>query len=472
MAESSHRPEIVIVGGGFAGLACAHRLRTSPVNVTLVDRRNFHLFQPLLYQVATGGLSPANIAAPLRAILRDCRNVRTLMAEVSGFDLSSRRVRLADGDELRFDYLVVAAGSTHHYFDNDDWEKIAPGLKTVEDATLIRARLLGAFERAEREPDFLTRKRLLTFVVIGGGPTGVEMAGAISELARHTLRRDFRNFDPAVARILLIEGSSRLLTTYPESLSRKAAASLRSMGVEVLTGSRVIDVHADFVQVSQGETVSRIDCATIIWAAGVKASPLGARLAEAIGGGFTLERSGRVPVTTDCSIASHPEVFVIGDLAAMPGNNGQLLPGLAPVAKQQGQYVAEVIDRRVRGEAEPRPFVYRDRGSMATIGRARAVADLYWIQFSGLIAWLAWLFIHILYLTDFSNRVLVLFQWFWNYITRNRSARLITGNLPDATDTAKNSSQCPTETASRHSTTPARVSGEPSATVPTLGEPS
>ena len=432
MAELRHRPEVVIVGGGFAGLDCARGLRNAPVQVTLVDRRNFHLFQPLLYQVATGGLSPANIAAPLRAIVRDHRNVRTLMAEVSGFDLPARRVILSDGGQLPFDYLVIATGSTHHYFGNDHWEQFAPGLKTIEDATRIRSRVLTAFERAERETDFQARKRLLTFVVIGGGPTGVEMAGAISELARHTLRRDFRNFDPATARILLIESSDRVLTAYPERLSEKAADALRTMGVEVWTGARVIDLQPDSVQVRHGTTESSIECATIIWAAGVKASPLGASLAEAIGGGFQLDRGGRVPVTADCSVPGHPELFVIGDLAAMPGPDGQLLPGLAPVAKQQGQYVAEVIARRVRGEPQPRPFDYRDRGTMATIGRARAVANLYWIQISGMIAWLAWLFIHIIYLTDFSNRMLVLFQWFWNYVTRNRSARLITGEFSDS----------------------------------------
>ena len=419
----THR--VVVVGGGFAGLYCVRALRRAPVEATLIDRRNFHLFQPLLYQVATGGLSPANIAAPLRSILSRQKNARTLLAEAVGFDVPNKHVLTADGARIPYDSLVVATGSTHHYFGKNEFEPLAPGLKTVEDATEIRARVLAAFERAERETDPGARKRLLTFVVVGGGPTGVEMAGAISELARHTMRRDFRAIDPAVARVVIVDGSERVLSQFHEKLSRKAQETLVSMGVEVVNGAHVTDVKPDHVIYKQGTVQSRIDAETIVWAAGVKASPLGKTLADALG--VTVDKPGRVAVGPDCSVPGHPDVFVLGDMAAQTGADGKPLPGLAPVAMQQGRYVADVIARRVKGETAPRPFQYVDKGTMATIGRGRAVADTGFFRFSGLLAWLAWLFIHILYLAQFQNRVLVMFQWFWNYVTKNRAARLITG---------------------------------------------
>lgn len=422
--KAVHR--VVVVGGGFGGLYCARALARAPVEVTLVDRRNFHLFQPLLYQVATGGLSPANIASPLRGILSRQRNARTLLADVTGFDAAEKLVLTADGAKLPFDSLVVATGSTHHYFGRDDFEKLAPGLKSIEDATEIRARVLAAFERAERETDPAARARELTFVVVGGGPTGVEMAGTISELARHTLRRDFRTFDPAAARVVLIDGGDRVLGAFHPSLSAKAQVTLVRMGVEVINHAHVTDIRADHVIYKSGAVQNRIDAETVIWAAGVKASGLGKVLADALGG-VTVDRGGRVPVGPDCAVAGHPHVFVIGDMALQLGSDGKPLPGLAPVAMQQGRYVADVIARRVRGDTEPRPFKYVDKGTMATIGRGRAVADTGYFRFGGFVAWLAWLFIHILYLAQFQNRVLVLFQWFWNYVTRNRAARLITG---------------------------------------------
>ena len=439
MADSPQpRPRVVIVGGGFGGLYCGMALGRAPVHVTLIDRRNFHLFQPLLYQVATGGLSPANIAAPLRSILKYQSNTHVLLAEVEGFDATKKHVLTADGGMLPYDYLVLATGSMHHYFGKDaEWGPLAPGLKTIEDATEIRSRVLTAFERAEREPDPELRRKLLTFVVVGGGPTGVEMAGTIAELARYTLRRDFRMIDPASARVVLVEGQPKVLPAFVPKLSDYAGKALVGMGVELVLDAHVTAVTEDHVELKadQGGTQRRIDCSTIVWAAGVKASPLGKKLADALGG-VTTDRGGRVPVGPDCSVAGHPDVFVVGDLAAQAGQDGKPLPGLAPVAMQQGRYVADVIARRVKGETPPRPFKYLDKGTMATIGRSRAVADANFMRFTGFIAWLAWLFIHILYLAQFSNRVLVLMQWFWNFLSRNRSARLITGveALPRARD--------------------------------------
>lgn len=419
----THR--VVVIGGGFGGLYCVRALHRAQVDVTLIDRRNFHLFQPLLYQVATGGLSPANIAAPLRSILSRQNNARTLLAEVIDFDIPNKQVLTADGAKIPFDTLVVATGSTHHYFGKDEFEPLAPGLKTIEDATEIRARVLAAFERAERETDLAARKRQLTFVVVGGGPTGVEMAGTISELARHTMRRDFRAIDPAAARVIVVDGGERVLSSFHEKLSRKAQEALIGLGVEVINNAYVTDVKPDHIIYKQGTVQNRIDTETTVWAAGVKASPLGKKLADALG--ITVDKPGRVSVGSDCSMPGHPNIFVLGDMAAQLGQDGQALPGLAPVAMQQGRYVADVITRRVKGETAPRPFQYVDKGTMATIGRGRAVADTGFFRFSGLLAWLAWLFIHILYLAQFQNRVLVMFQWFWNYITRNRAARLITG---------------------------------------------
>jgi NADH dehydrogenase len=421
--DARHR--VVIVGGGFGGLYAAQALRKSPVDVTLIDRRNFHLFQPLLYQVATGALSPANIAAPLRAVLRRQRNTRVLLGEVTGFDLDRREVVLQDG-RVGYDSLIVAAGSWHHYFGHPEWADYAPGLKTVEDATTIRRKVLLAFEEAERNPDPAARAALLTFVVVGGGPTGVELAGAVAELARHTLRNNFRSIDPASARILLLEGLGKVLGSYPDPLPDKALRALGRMGVTVRLDTTVTDVKSDRVTVRSGGKEEVVPAHTVLWGAGVQASPLGAQLAKATGA--EMDRGGRVRVRPDLSLPGRPEVFVIGDLADYPYQTGKPLPGLAPVAMQQGRYAATVIARRVRNDPPPPPFHYRDRGSMATIGRSAAVADLGRFRFNGWLAWAAWLFVHILYLIAFENRVLVLWQWAWNYFTRNRSARLITGD--------------------------------------------
>lgn len=421
----SPRPRVVIVGGGFAGLYCARSLAGADLGVTLIDRRNYHLFQPLLYQVATGGLSPANIAAPLRAVLARQRNCRVVMAEVTGFDAAGRRVLAHDGgrlSEFRYDALVVAAGVRHNYFGNTGWEATAPGLKTIEDATRIRARILSAFEAAELEASPERIREWLTFVVVGAGPTGVELAGALAEIARRTLRRDFRRIDPASARILLVEGSERVLPTYPPDLSRKAQRALERLGVTVVTRSIVSDVRPDGVTIRSGDVATPIGCRVVLWAAGVQASPLGAALAQ--GCGAELDRAGRVVVQPDLTIPNHPEIFVIGDLAHAR-DAGKLLPGVAPVAMQQGAYVAKLIRARRDGASLP-PFSYADPGSMATIGRAAAVADFGWVRFSGYWAWLLWLFVHILNLVQFENRLLVMLQWAWNYFTWGRSARLIT----------------------------------------------
>ncbi|MFO0802312.1 MAG: NAD(P)/FAD-dependent oxidoreductase [Gemmataceae bacterium] len=422
--------KVVIIGGGFGGLLAAQGLRKAPCEVTLIDRRNFHLFQPLLYQVATGGLSPANIASPLRSILRKQKNTRVLLGEVESFDLPSQSVFLVDGTVVTFDTLILATGATHTYFGHDEWASYAPGLKTLEDATEIRRRVLSAFERAENEPDAKVRARLLNFVVVGGGPTGVEMAGSISELARHTMRYDFRRINPGEARIVLVEGQTRVLSMFHESLSAKAKTALEKMGVEVRLDCHVTDVKPDHVMLkpdTPGAEATRLDTETVVWAAGVKASALGKKLAEAAGGVET-DRAGRVVVNRDCTVGSLKNVFVIGDLASFKDASGRPLPGQAPVAMQQGEYVANVIAARLKGDtAEPQPFKYWDKGSMATIGRAKAVAETGGIKLSGMLAWLAWLFIHILYLARFENRVLVLFQWMFNYLTRGRAARLITG---------------------------------------------
>jgi NADH dehydrogenase len=398
--------------------------------VTLIDRRNFHLFQPLLYQVATGGLSPANIASPLRAILKRQKNTQVLLGEVVGFDLDRRLVLLRDGTEP-YDSLIVATGSRHHYFGHPQWECYAPGLKSVEDATAMRRNILSAFERAERCTDPEECQALLTFVVVGGGPTGVELAGSVGEMAHSTLRGNFRSINPASARILLLEGLDRILSTYPPKLSDKAVKSLTRLGVTVRTGTIVTDVQPGRVTVRSGDKSEVIRACTVLWGAGVDASPLAKELARATGA--EVDRSGRVVVQPDLTLPGHPEVFVIGDMANYPYQGGKPLPGVAQVAMQQGRYAADLIQRRLRGAA-PVPFHYHDRGTMATIGRASAVADLGWIRLSGTIAWVIWLFIHILFLIEFQNRVLVMFQWAWNYFTRNRAARLITGAQPPAAE--------------------------------------
>ena len=408
------RPHVVVVGGGFGGLNAARALADRPVRVTLLDRRNHHLFQPLLYQVATAALNASDIAAPLRSVLRRARNVTVLLAEVQRIDLGARRLTL-DRGEIGYDALILAAGASHSYFGHEDWEAFAPGLKTLEDALEIRRRVLLAYESAERETDGAEQRALLTFVVVGGGPTGVELAGALGEISRQTIARDFRVIDPTKARIVLVEGSARILSAFPEPLSGRAQDALQRIGVEVRTGTTVTRVTPDAVWLG-GE---QIRARTVLWAAGVAASPLARTL------GITLDRAGRVPVEADLSIAGHPEVFVIGDMSVCRGPSGAPLPGLAPVAIQQGRRAADNVLRRLSGRPT-RAFRYRDRGTMATIGRAAAVAVVGGVQLSGLVAWLAWLFVHIMFLIGFRNRFLVLFEWAWAYLSWQRGARLIT----------------------------------------------
>ena len=409
-------PTVLVVGGGFGGLYAARALARHPLRVVLVDRVNYHLFQPLLYQVATAALSPGEIAEPLRAILRKYRNVDVLLGEVTTVEPEARCVKLADGAELGYDYLVLATGGRHSYFGHPEWEPAAPGLKSLEDALEIRRRILLAFERAERERDPATRQALLTFVIVGGGPTGVELAGAIAEIARHTVRYDFRAFDPRQARVILLERADRVLEQYPPDLSKSAQRALEHLGVEVQLGTGATDVTPDYVR--SGDEI--IPTHTTLWAAGVQASPLGRQL------GLAVDRSGRVPVQPDLSIAEHPEIFVIGDLAALRDSKGKMLPGIAPVAIQQGNAAADNIWRSVQGQPR-RPFHYFDRGSMATIGRAAAVAEIRALHLSGFPAWMAWLLVHIFFLIGFENRVLVMVQWAWSYFSYERGARLITG---------------------------------------------
>jgi len=414
---------VVIVGGGFAGLYAALALKRAPVQVTLIDRRNFHLFQPLLYQVATGTLSPGDIASPLRGVLKRQRNTQVLLAEVVDVDAVQRRVVLSDG-ELGYDTLIVATGSSHHYFGNEQWASLAPGLKTVEDALEMRRRILLAFEAAEREPDADLRRAWLTFVLVGAGPTGVELAGALGEIARHTLQRDFRTINPADAHILLVEVADRILPPFAPTLSAQAAAHLTRLGVTVLTGARVTGIDAESVTLHRGGASERLSTRTVLWAAGVAASPLGRVLQQRTGA--TIDRAGRVVVESDCSVPGHPEIFVIGDLACCMPPGGAPLPGLAPVAMQQGQYVAKRVRRRLRGDG-CEPFRYFDYGTMAVIGRGAAVAQIRSLHFDGFLAWVAWVFIHIMRLVEYDNRVLVFVQWAMNYFTWNRGARLMTG---------------------------------------------
>lgn len=422
---TEEKPHVVIIGGGFGGLYAAQSLKRVPVRVTLLDRRNFHLFQPLLYQVATGSLSAANIAAPLRAVLRRQNNIEVWLAEVTHIDVTSQHVVLHDGERIAYDTLIVATGSRHSYFGHDEWQPFAPGLKTIEDATTIRRRLLFAFEAAERASDAAQRQTWLTFAIVGGGPTGVELAGALAEIARDTLRHDFRHLNPKEARILLLEGTDRILPPYPPSLSAKAADALHRLGVNVRTGTLVVDVQPTVITVCCNDHEEHIPTRTVVWAAGVQASPLGQGLATATGA--SIDRAGRVEVQPDLSLPGHPDIFVIGDLAHYRHQTGIPLPAMAPGAMQQGRYVARLIQRRLRGQTMP-PFHYRDRGNMAIIGRGKAVAALGPLRFAGCIAWLAWLFIHLLYLVEFQNRLLVLIQWASNYFSRNWAARLITGD--------------------------------------------
>jgi len=416
-------PHIVIVGGGFAGLNAARALKHAPARVTLVDRRNFHLFQPLLYQVATAALSPANIASPLRYILKKQKNVNVILAEVTGFDLKSQKVLLKDG-ELSYDTLVVAAGSENNFFGHDDWAKHAPGLKSLEDATQIRSRILHAFEAAERETNPDLRAALLTFVVVGAGPTGVELAGALGEIARDTLRNEFHSIQTQSAKILLLDSVTRVLPPYPEELSAKAKSALDNLGVSFQPETIVTGISADAITVRQNGEDKSIPTRTVLWAAGVKASPLGQALAQA--SGLPLQRGGKVSVQPDLRLTGYQNVLVVGDMAALTDHTGKYLPGTAPVAMQQGRYAARLIETSLQGKTIE-PFKYFHKGDMATIGRKIAVAHVWGFKFNGTLAWLSWLFIHLWYIAKFEDRLLVFLQWAWNYFTRNRSARLITG---------------------------------------------
>jgi NADH dehydrogenase len=416
-------PHVVIIGGGFAGLTAAKALRGAAVDVTLVDRTNHHLFQPLLYQVASAGLSPADIASPIRSILAHQKNARVLLAEVSRIDVAAKKVMIDDG-ELAYDFLIVAAGAHTNYFGHDDWEPFAPGLKSLEDAVEVRRRVLLAFERAERAQDEATRRRLLTFVVIGGGPTGVETSGAFSELSKFVLDKDFRSIQPRETRVILLEAGPRILSAFPEDLSRHAVEQLQELGVEVRTGAMVTSIDDDGVHLG----AERIETSTVVWAAGVSVTPLARSL------GTPLDRQGRAIVGADLTIPGHPEVFAIGDMAHFE-QDGKPVPGLSPVAMQQARSAARAIKATLAGQPRKR-FRYVDKGTMATIGRSRAVAEAKGIHLHGFIAWLAWLFVHIWYLIGFRNRVIVMFEWLWSYVTYKRGARLITGQRWDGTRAA------------------------------------
>ncbi|HJW15073.1 MAG TPA: NAD(P)/FAD-dependent oxidoreductase [Thermoanaerobaculia bacterium] len=412
--DRSRQPRVVILGAGFGGLTAARALAATPVRVTVADRRNHHLFQPLLYQVATAALSPGDIAYPIRSILRRQRNATVLLADAVSVDPAAREVALSDG-RLGYDFLVLATGSRDAYFGHDDWEKAAPGLKTLDDALGIRRRILLAFEKAEREANPERRKALLTFALVGGGPTGAELAGAIAEISRHVLASDFRAIDPREARIVLLEASDRILPAFPPELSAKASTALARLGVEVRTGTPVTAIRPGLVEAGR----ERLEAETILWTAGVAASPLARSL------GAPLDRAGRVLVEPDLTVPGRPEIFVIGDLALLADRTGKPLPGVAQVAIQQGRHAARNIERALRG-ATRLPFRYRDRGNLAVLGRAAAVADLPGLRLAGFPAWLVWCFVHILYLIGFRHRFLVMFEWAWAYLTWQRGARLIT----------------------------------------------
>ncbi len=417
MESAAPKPHVVIVGAGFGGLEAAKVFERQPVRVTVIDRTNYHLFQPLLYEVATAALSPADIAAPIRGVLGKYDNIDVMLAEVVSVDVAAKKVRTTD-QEVPYDYLILATGSRHSYFGKDEWEKLAPGLKSLEDAVEIRRRLLMAFEYADRITDEAARRAAMTFAIIGGGPTGVEMAGAIAEIARYTLAKNFRHIDPSHARVILIEGDQRVLSGFPEDLSASALKQLKSIGVEVITG-----VHADNLTEAGLEVKGEfIPCRVKIWAAGNAASAVGKTL------GVPVDRAGRVIVNNDLSIPGHPEIQVIGDLARYELEGGKTLPGVSPVAMQQGRHAAHNVLGILDGR-KPQRFWYWNKGSMATIGRNKAVADLNWVHFSGFPAWLSWLFIHVIFLVGFRNRVAVILQWAWAYFTFNKGARLITRNF-------------------------------------------
>jgi NADH:ubiquinone reductase (H+-translocating) len=429
--DAPARHHVVVVGGGFGGIEAVKRLARAPVDVTLVDRRNFHLFQPLTYQVATGALSEGEVAYPLRALFHQAKNVRVMLAEVTGFDLDAREVRLDSvagahtPDTLGYDSLIVAGGSTYSYFGHEEWSRIAPEVKSLESALETRSRLLTAFEKAELEPDPEARRAELTFVVIGAGPTGVEMAGQVGELARDTLRHEFRTIDPRQARIVLVEAGERVLSTFPPSLSAKAERALAQLGVTTMLRSTVVGVDPDGVTLQRKDDSEYLPARTVIWAAGVRASALAGQLASAAGA--EADRAGRVTVQSDLTLQGHPEVIALGDMVRV---RGQQLPGVAPVAIQQGRYAGRLIANRVGGRETP-PFHYRDKGNLATIGRARAVADLNFVRVNGPLAWLLWLGVHIWFLIGFQNRLLVILRWGFNFVTRGRAAQLITGAEAD-----------------------------------------
>ena len=413
-------PRVVIVGAGFGGLWAAKTLANAAVEIVVIDRENYHLFQPLLYQVATAGLSPADIAAPIRGIVGAYRNVTVLLGEIVGVDVVARAVSIMGGRHVPYDYLILATGARHAYFGHDEWELLAPGLKRIEDATEIRRRILLAFERAESEADADERRRLMNLVIVGGGPTGVELAGAIAELARRALAKDFRNIDPRVTRIILVEAGPRLLPSFPEDLSNDAMRRLKQLGVEVRLGTPVTAIDSSGVTIGP----ARIDSRTVIWAAGVAASPAGHWV------GAKCDRVGRIEVDRDLSVPSHPEIFAIGDTALALDANGKPLPGIAPVAKQQGRYVGNLIKARLHGAERVEPFHYRSYGNLATIGRKAAVIDFGWIHLRGLVAWVIWSVVHIYFLIGFRNRAMVALDWLWAYFTFQRGARLITGSRP------------------------------------------
>ena len=430
VAPNESLPNVVIIGGGFGGLYTAKELAEKAVRITLVDRTNHHLFQPLLYQVATAGLSPADIAQPIRHILKEAKNIEVVMAEVDRIDTSSKQVHTAQGLIFPYDYLVVAAGARHSYFGHDEWERFAPGLKSLEDALELRRRILNAFEAAEMANSDEDRRAALTFVVVGAGPTGVEMAGAVAELARHTLAEDFRRADPRATRVLLVEGVSRVLPAFREDLSRSALKQLQSMGVEVRTGAMVKEVTNLGVTVNEEFVPSR----TVIWAAGNAAAPIGKSL------GAETDRAGRVIVNEDLTVPGHPEVFAIGDMACFKHQTGQPLPALSPVAMQMGRHAAKNILSRLQGQ-KLAAFRYFDKGTMATIGRNKAIADLKFVRFGGYLAWLSWLFVHLIFLIGLRNRLMVFFQWTWAYLTYGRGARLIYGTFKPQVDKIKEQEQ-------------------------------
>ncbi|MBK7140609.1 MAG: NAD(P)/FAD-dependent oxidoreductase [bacterium] len=422
--DTNRRHHVVIIGGGFGGLNAVRALKRADVDVTLIDRRNFHLFQPLLYQVATGGLSPADVASPLRSILKNQKNVTILLGEVTTVDINNRIVELADKETIPYDSLIIGAGVRHHYFGHEEWSQAAPGLKSIEDALDIRTRIFLAFETAERETDPVVRCEWMTFVLAGGGPTGVELAGALAEIANETLSKDFRRINPRDAKIILVEGNDRVLTSYPETLSAKARRSLERLGVDVRTSTLVTKVDDRGVEIKHGEQITRINARTVLWAAGVRAT----FDSEALVGGnrSLLDKAGRILVDPHLNIPGHEDIYVIGDLASFTHQTGEPLPGVAAVAMQQGTYASKAVVARLQGE-QLRPFHYSFPGDMATIGRNAAVADIKGFRFSGMFAWLMWVFLHLMKLVEFDNRLLVFVQWLWYYVTHNRGARLITG---------------------------------------------